>query len=127
MRNIYDKRNKRQTGAYYEREAGEYLERLGYKILEYNYRCRSGEIDIVARDNGCIVFCEVKYRTDERRGDPLEAVDERKQKRLFRCAMHYLSEHRLGDVLCRFDVVGITGETGMKNSEVTYIKNAFTG
>lgn len=127
MTEIEEKRNKRQTGAYYEQAAGCYLEQLGYEVLEYNYRCRSGEIDIVAKDGEYIVFCEVKFRSDERKGNPLEAVDSRKQKVIFRCAMHYLSEHRLKDVSCRFDVIGIEGNDGMKGAKVTHIKNAFTG
>ena len=118
-----EKKNKRQTGAYYEREAGRYLEQMGYEILEYNYRCRFGEIDIVAKDGEYVVFCEVKYRADGRKGIPLEAVDVRKQKVIFRCAMYYLTEHHLEDVPCRFDVIGIQGKDG----KVTYIKNAFTG
>ena len=118
-----EKKNKRQTGAYYEREAGCYLEQMGYEILEYNYRCRFGEIDIVAKDGEYVVFCEVKYRADGRKGNPLEAVDVRKQKVIFRCAMYYLTEHHLEDVPCRFDVIGIQGKDG----KVTYIKNAFTG
>lgn len=118
-----EKKNKRQTGAYYEQEAGRYLEQMGYEILEYNYRCRFGEIDIVAKDGEYVVFCEVKYRADGRKGNPLEAVDVRKQKVIFRCAMYYLTEHHLEDVPCRFDVIGIQGKDG----KVTYIKNAFTG
>ena len=54
--------SKRKTGAEYEQKAGAYLEGQGYEILEYNYRCRTGEIDIVARDGEYLVFCEVKYR-----------------------------------------------------------------
>lgn len=55
--------NRRRTGARYEQTAGRYLETKGYQILEYNYRCRRGEIDIIARDQECLVFCEVKYRS----------------------------------------------------------------
>ena len=127
MAGAEEKKNKRQTGAYYEQAAGRYLEQLGYEILEYNYRCRSGEIDIIAKDGAYVVFCEVKYRADSRKGDPLEAVDTRKQNVIFRCAMYYLAEHHLNDVPCRFDVIGIQGKDGMKGAEVTYIKNAFTG
>lgn len=116
-----DKRNKRKTGAHYERFAGRYLESLGIEILEYNYRCRMGEIDIVAKDGAYVVFCEVKYRSDGRAGSPLEAVDARKQKVIFRCAMDYLARRRLGDVPCRFDVIGIEGE------RLTHIKDAFAG
>ena len=55
------------------------------------------------------MFCEVKYRADERKGSPLEAVDARKQQKIFRTAMYYLTEQQLEDVPCRFDVVGIEG------------------
>lgn len=119
--------NRRQTGTDYERAAGCYLEGLGYEILEYNYRCRSGEIDIVARDREYLVFCEVKYRSDNRKGYPLEAVDKRKQQTIFRCAVYYLTEHRLADAPCRFDVIGIDGVGGTKEAEITHIKNAFSG
>ena len=127
MAGVEEKKNKRQTGAYYEQAAGRYLEQLGYEILEYNYRCRSGEIDIIAKDGAYVVFCEVKYRADSRKGDPLEAVDARKQNVIFRCAMYYLAEHHLNDVPCRFDVIGIQGQDGSEDAKVTYIKNAFTG
>ena len=89
--------NKRKTGAVYEQKAAEYLEKAGCRILEMNYRCRAGEIDIVARDGRYVVFCEVKYRSG------------------------YLAEHRLQDVPCRFDVIGIEG------GEITHIKDAFAG
>ena len=127
MAGAEEKKNKRQTGAYYEQAAGRYLEQLGYEILEYNYRCRSGEIDIIAKDGAYVVFCEVKYRADSRKGDPLEAVDASKQNVIFRCAMYYLAEHHLNDVPCRFDVIGIQGQDGSEDAKVTYIKNAFTG
>lgn len=60
-------------GTAYEKLAGAYLEQQGYEILEYNYRCRMGEIDIVARQGGYLVFVEVKYRADNTAGNPLEA------------------------------------------------------
>ena len=115
------RKSSRQTGTDYERAAGYYLEQLGYEILEYNYRCRVGEIDLVAKDGEYLVFCEVKYRADKRKGGPLEAVGPGKQKTIFRCAMFYLTEHHIKNVPCRFDVIGIEG------TEVTYIKNAFAG
>ncbi len=114
-------RNNRRVGAAYEQAAGKYLEREGYQILCYNYRCRFGEIDIVAQDGAYIVFCEVKYRFDRRKGSPLEAVGPRKQGKIYQCASFYLLEKGLGDCPCRFDVVGIEG------NEITHIKNAFTG
>ena len=114
-------RNKRRTGTRYEQAAGFFLEQIGYEVLEYNYRCRFGEIDIIANDGICLVFCEVKYRSGREKGSPLEAVDNRKQQRIFRCASHYLAGRGLEDVPCRFDVIGIEG------TAVTHIKNAFTG
>ena len=114
-------RNKRRTGTRYEQAAGFFLEQIGYEVLEYNYRSRFGEIDIIAKDGICLVFCEVKYRSGREKGSPLEAVDNRKQQRIFRCASHYLAGRGLEDVPCRFDVIGIEG------TAVTHIKNAFTG
>ena len=55
-----ERKNNRETGSHYERLAGAYLEQEGYEILEYNYRCKTGEIDIIAREAGYLVFCEVR-------------------------------------------------------------------
>lgn len=66
-RKQYNKKNQRSVGARYEQIAGKYLEQQGYQILQYNYHCRQGEIDIIARDGEYLVFCEVKYRTDRRK------------------------------------------------------------
>lgn len=55
---------------------GAYLEQEGYEILEYNYRCKTGEIDIIAREAGYLVFCEVKYRSSDKKGHPAEAVNQ---------------------------------------------------
>lgn len=115
------RKNNRATGSEYEKAAGRYLEEKGYRIIEYNYRCRYGEIDLIAKDGECLVFCEVKYRSGKRKGHPLEAVDKRKQKVIFKCALHYLSEKKMGEIPCRFDVIGI------ENSETVHITNAFTG
>lgn len=111
--------NKRKTGARYERRAGEYLTGKGYEILEYNYRCRMGEIDIVARDGEYLVFCEVKYRSDDVSGHPAEAVDLKKQQVISRCALFYLASHGLSDMACRFDVVSFEGDN------MTLFVNAF--
>ena len=70
--------NRRAIGTEYETLACEYLTRHGYQILCRNFRCRQGEIDIIARDRDYLVFIEVKYRRDEHEGDPAEAVDARK-------------------------------------------------
>ncbi len=111
--------NCRQIGAYYEKKAGAYLLQCGYEILEYNFRCRMGEIDIIARDGGYLVFCEVKYRSGEGQGDPMEAVNLRKQRTISKCAAYYLMRHGLTDPLCRFDVISV------KDEAISLIKNAF--
>lgn len=111
--------NKRVIGSTYERLAGEYLENQGYEIIEYNVFSRPGEIDIVAKDGEYIVFVEVKYRSDDRYGQPLEAVSISKQRTISKCALSYLKKHRLWDVPVRFDVVGIL------ENEITLVKNAF--
>ena len=115
-------KNKRQTGARYEKMAAEYLESRGLFILERNYRCRQGEIDLIAREGEFLAFVEVKYRQGKEKGTSLEAVDKRKQRRICRAARCYLA-CSVGDmdIPCRFDVVGIDG----KEEKISWIKNAF--
>ena len=111
--------NRRAIGTEYEILACEYLTRHGYQILCRNFRCRQGEIDIIARDGEYLVFCEVKYRNGSSGGHPLEAVDVKKQRTIARCAGIYLINHGLSEVPCRFDVIGIM------NDEICLVKNAF--
>lgn len=112
-------KNKRETGSFYEKQVGLYLERKGYEILEYNYRCKNGEIDIIARKDSCIVFCEVKYRKGNDVNIPLEAISIQKQRKISKVALYYLTRHHLLDTECRFDAIGIAGE------KIVHIENAF--
>ena len=112
--------NKRQIGSYYEQKAVEYLRACGYVILEQNFRNRCGEIDIIARYNGVIIFLEVKFRTTSVYGSPLEAVNWRKQSLIRKVAQFYLMRHGLSEwTPCRFDVIAFEGD------EMTHIENAF--
>lgn len=116
--------NKRKTGDWYEQMAVRYLETEGYEILERNYRCRFGEIDIVAKDgrgdNASLVFVEVKYRSSLQFGSPFEAVNLKKQRTIIQTAKYYMKERTIGtDMGIRFDVVGILGR------DIKLIKNAF--
>ncbi len=111
--------NNRQIGSKYEEVAVAYLERKGYKIVTCNYRCKLGEIDIIAVYENMWIFVEVKYRRNRKTGDPLEAVTWKKQHRISQCANYYLLTHRLGQVAVRFDVIGIMGDN------VTHVENAF--
>lgn len=71
--------NTRKTGAEYEQIAAEYLQEKGYHILERNFRCRYGEIDLIAEQGETLVYVEIKYRGSMRCGNPLEAVDSKKR------------------------------------------------
>ena len=107
-------------GTAYEKMAGEYLKTQGYEILHYNFRCRMGEIDIIAKDHGYLVFIEVKYRRDKSCGHPAEAVTPRKQRTISKVASYYLLTQGCGmDTPCRFDVAAVSGDG------VELIKNAF--
>lgn len=117
-------RNQKQLlGEEGERIAEGYLAKKGYRIVERNYRCPVGEVDLIFLDRRVIVFVEVKTRTDDRFGAPLESVGARKQKKMMKAALFFLSRHRLHSREARFDVVGIS----LKGREpmVEHVENAF--
>lgn len=97
----------RKLGMQGEGIAAQMLEAKGYHILERNYRCRLGEIDIVAERHGEMIFVEVKTRSTGKFGRPAEAVTEEKLYRMQRAAKHYVLFHSLTDVNVRFDVVEV--------------------
>lgn len=112
--------NRRKEGAYYENLVAEYLKTQGYEILEKNYRCRIGEIDLIAKEGETLVFVEVKYRRNDKMGDPKEAVDQKKQEKISMTASYYLMrECGRMDIPCRFDVAAVLGE------QIEVVKNAF--
>lgn len=111
--------NKRALGTQYEQQAGKYLETLGYQILEYNYLCKQGEIDVIALDGKTIVFVEVKYRKAKSMVSSLEAVDYKKQRKISKVAQYYLYTKSYLNHSCRFDVIGFDDE------KMTHIRNAF--
>jgi putative endonuclease len=90
-----------------EELAIERLKALQYKILERNFKCRLGEIDIIARDKSTLVFIEVKTRATKDFGGPAAAVHERKQRQLSRVALTYLNQKKLFHIPARFDVVAV--------------------
>ena len=85
----------RRKGSRYEEKAADFLSRCGYEILERNYRTRFGEIDLIGKEGNYFVFIEVKYRSNDQMGLPEEAVDYKKQRKIYHCANVYLMEHRL--------------------------------
>lgn len=111
--------NKRRIGANYEKIACEYLKQQGYHILECNFYCSAGEIDIIGRHKEYLVFIEVKYRKDTQKGSPMESISVQKQKTISKCALYYMKRHGLLNEAVRFDVVGILG------NQIQLTQNAF--
>lgn len=107
-----------------EEEAARYLASLGFRILERRFRTAAGEIDIVAREAGTLVFVEVKARSSISYGRPAEAVGRRKRARLLRAASLYLLGHGGQDQLCRFDVVEVL-KTAAGGLRARLIRDAF--
>jgi putative endonuclease len=101
-----------------------YLEQQGLTLVETNYRCRRGEIDLIMQDKDSLVFVEVRFRTHKNYGSGAESVDWRKQRKLGACAAHYLQHYpRRSRQPCRFDVVSIALESDRHIYE--WIKDAF--
>ena len=100
-------RAKDAVGRYGEDVAVRHLEAAGMVVLERNWRCREGEIDIVARDGDVLVVCEVKTRRSETYGSPLEAITHAKARRLRRLAAGWLAERDVHPAQVRVDVVGV--------------------
>jgi putative endonuclease len=115
--------NNRRSGAWGEELALRYLTRLGYTLVERNYRTRYGELDLVLRRQNTLVFVEVKMRRGVGFGHPLEAVTPRKQAAIRSLAQQYLLHRRPRFDTLRFDVVGIL--VGNGEPEVVHVEDAF--
>ena len=112
--------NKRTVGSDTEERAVRFLQENGYSLVMQNYRCKAGEIDIIAFEGGELVFAEVKFRRTEKFGRPEEAVDARKQMRIRKAAQWYLMTQDLSpETPVRFDVIA------MDPWEVRIYRNAF--
>jgi putative endonuclease len=116
---------RRWRGQHGEQLAAAFLQGQGYRIAQQNYRCREGEIDIIAWDGPTLVFVEVKTKGQTRFGAPQAMVDRHKQKKMVHVAMVYVHQHQLQHVDLRFDVVAITLLPGV-SPEVTHVPAAFT-
>jgi putative endonuclease len=110
------------AGQLAEDQALAYLQTQGLVLVERNYRCRGGEIDLVMRDGGKLVFVEVRYRASQGFGGALASVGLRKQGRLIVAAGHYLAAKRI-DRPTRFDVAAVSSEQG--KLAIQWIKDAF--
>lgn len=107
-----------------ERLACKFLQQKGLHLIQSNYHCLWGEIDLIMEDNGCIVFTEVRFRKTTQYGPAEATVSPAKQRKLIKAAQCYLlHESEFDDIECRFDVVGIHGPDHQE--QVIWIKNAF--
>ncbi len=115
-----------ELGKWGEDRAARFLISRGMKVLERNVELPPGEIDLVARDRDTLVFVEVKTRTEADFGGPLMAITPAKRRKLVTLAKSYLARRRVGEVPCRFDVVGVTQRLGCPEPEIEYVPDAFT-
>ena len=116
-------RSKINFGKEGEKIAADFLKKNGYRIIETNFRCVLGEIDIIAKDKEELVLLEVKTRKSGEMGYPEQAVGMKKRKKMSQLALWYLQEKNMMDTPTRFDVVAIT--ISPSESEIKLIKNAF--
>ena len=123
MKRILTATDRIQTGKLGEDIAVDYLKNEGYRIIERNYRCVFGEIDIVATDRDVIVFVEVRSRRSAKYGYPQESVGLNKKMKVSKIALNYIKEKQFQDCRARFDVVAI--KILPEGNEVKLIKNAF--
>ncbi len=120
------KPGKDEVGREGEKLAADFLKKKGYKILRKNYTCNLGEIDIIASDKNVLAFVEVKARSSNRFGPPELAVTRQKRRQIVRVAETFLSQSKIIDVDCRFDVVAISFNRNDNNSpEIRLLQDAF--
>ena len=117
------RRTSAELGSGGERAAADFLLARGYHVLERNFRCRGGEIDLIALDGGTLVFVEVKVRRTLARGAPIEAVTAVKQARVRRAAQEYLTFCGRVFPRIRFDVISVMKTA--RNTDITHLKAAF--
>ena len=114
-------------GKHFEGMAARWLGARGIRVVEYNYQCRAGEIDLIAVDGNCLVFVEVRSRSNPRFNSAAASVDRRKQLRIIRTAQFFLQRHRKwANMPCRFDVIAIEPRQSGDDTTVRWIRAAFT-
>jgi len=114
---------RKELGKQGEELALKFLKKRGYRILQRNYVCKMGEVDIIAKEGDTLTFIEVKTRTSTAFGPPQLAVNPAKQMQLSKVALNFLKENHLEDAKARFDVVAIL--LGPKGEEIEVIRDAF--
>ena len=121
-------RQRLRVGEIGEEAARVYLEQLGYLIVETNYRCKLGEIDIIARDGEATVIVEVRTKTDRTRGGPEESITGKKARQLYRLALYYLQSTCKREVPSRIDLVAVMLDKESHNVEsLNHIRGILSG
>ena len=118
---------RRDTGILGEKIAGDYLQKRGYRILETNYRCPHGEIDIVARHGDYLIFIEVRTRKSLRFGSPEESITRAKRQKLIATAWHYRQAAADPPPLWRIDAVAVELNHRNEILRIELTENAVTG
>jgi len=116
--------NRQEVGTLGEKLAQKFLKRKGYRILETGFRCREGEIDIIARQKDYLVFIEVRTKSNLNFGAPEESITQSKKKKLIASALAYINAHQKVPSLWRIDVVAIEIDTKGKAKRIELIENA---
>lgn len=106
-------KNNQKIGKYGEDVVCRYLINNNYKVIERNFRCKHGEIDIIAKDKNILVFIEVKTRSNLNYGTPAEAVDYKKINHIYKSANIYLKMQKLDNIMIRFDVIEVYIQNNM--------------
>ncbi|MBN2689108.1 MAG: YraN family protein [Gammaproteobacteria bacterium] len=111
-------------GEQQEEKAASYLKQHGLELIEHNFQCKCGEIDLIMRDQDYLVFVEVRFRKRDKYGDGADSVTPNKQRKIIRTAKFYLQQKKLyGKCPCRFDVVSVKNKEN--NNKYHWIKDAF--
>ncbi|MCI0655380.1 MAG: YraN family protein [Methylococcaceae bacterium] len=123
LRKLFDKtKGAKASGEEAESIALEFLKKQGMRLIERNYHCRNGEIDLIMEHLGTLVFVEVRFRKSSAFGSALESIDARKKSRIIHCASHYLSTRKVSKT-ARFDVVAISPDN--RRLDIDWVVDAF--
>lgn len=115
---------RKQLGNDSETIAQQYLEQRGYMLIQANFRCKTGEVDLIMQKENLLVFVEVRSKSSSRYGEPLETVDKTKQDKIRKAAGYYLYTHpKMAEHYCRFDVVSVLWQND--RPQITWLADAF--
>lgn len=117
----------RTKGFNYETLAAEYLVRQGLRVIQQNYTCKAGEIDLIMQDKNYLAFVEVRFRQTSHYSSAVESITKGKQTKIIKTAKYFLSQTKQWHCPCRFDVVTFDQNSTQTSPSLNWIKNAFEG